>query len=322
MLRSASLASAFFITVLFASRGARADDSAAAGELFEQAKALMAEGKTAEACAKFQASLDLDAALGTKLNLADCYEKIGRVGSAYKLFVDAEKSATASGDDRAPFAAARRDALQPRAPRLFVDVVQGPEDVTVLLQGKLLPKGEYGIAQIVDPGDIEVAVLRADREKLESKTVALAESKEEHVALDLDAIDKAHPRKTKMVLIEPDPAQKIAGFVIGGVGVAGLAAFTALEVPALVIRSDADSEGLCVNDVCSPDGIAMVEQSGTLAEVGQWVGVGGVACAAIGLTLLLTAPSAEEVPEENAPQVGVAPFGPGDGPGITFGGRF
>src|SRR6185436_9458711 len=60
-----------------------AAESAAAEALFQQAAALMQDGKYREACEKFEGSQELEPALGTQLRLADCYDRAGRTASAW-----------------------------------------------------------------------------------------------------------------------------------------------------------------------------------------------------------------------------------------------
>src|SRR5450432_3403221 len=62
---------------------ARADDSAAAQALFDQGKKAMAALNYAEACPKLEESYRLQEALGTLLNLADCYQRQGKLASAW-----------------------------------------------------------------------------------------------------------------------------------------------------------------------------------------------------------------------------------------------
>src|SRR5688572_18113756 len=45
-----------------------------ARKLFKEGRSLAAEGRHAEACPKFEQSLQLEAGVGTRFNLADCYE--------------------------------------------------------------------------------------------------------------------------------------------------------------------------------------------------------------------------------------------------------
>jgi hypothetical protein len=66
-----------------APRGAFAQtaaDTDRAERLFAEASALVAAGKYAEACPRFEESERLDGALGTHYNLALCFEKIGKLG--------------------------------------------------------------------------------------------------------------------------------------------------------------------------------------------------------------------------------------------------
>src|SRR6188508_1232334 len=70
---------------------------AAAEALFIEGRRLVAEGKTAEGCAKFAESQALDPGVGTLLNLARCYERIGRTASAWTTYREAASRAQAAG---------------------------------------------------------------------------------------------------------------------------------------------------------------------------------------------------------------------------------
>src|SRR4051812_46047956 len=69
---------------------------AQADALFDDAKKLMASGEYAKACDDFEASNQVLPQLGTQLNLADCYEKVGRTATAW-----AEWRVTANAFDKA-----------------------------------------------------------------------------------------------------------------------------------------------------------------------------------------------------------------------------
>src|SRR6476661_8517539 len=62
---------------------ARADDSKA---LFEEGRALAKAGNYTDACDRFERSEQLAPANGTEINLADCYEHVGKLQAAYDLF--------------------------------------------------------------------------------------------------------------------------------------------------------------------------------------------------------------------------------------------
>ncbi len=94
--RAVSIAIASFACV----RAASAQSAAAQAEtLFREAKDLMAAGKTAEACAAFDASEKLDPTISTALNQANCREKNGQLATAWGLFLEAERSSRGASDD-------------------------------------------------------------------------------------------------------------------------------------------------------------------------------------------------------------------------------
>jgi hypothetical protein len=79
--------------------------------LFRGGKALMAANAIPQACAKFEASQQLDPAMGTLLNLAACEELAGHIPRACGFFREAEKRGQAGTDVRARFARERADRI-------------------------------------------------------------------------------------------------------------------------------------------------------------------------------------------------------------------
>jgi len=128
---------------------ARADNKTLAEALFAEGRQLMEQGKTQEACAKLDASNKADPATGTQLNLASCYEKIGKTASAWALFTQV---ASSSKDMRAQFAQQRAAALAPTLSKLTVSVPNAPPGVTVRVDGAAMSAAAFGVAIPVDPG--------------------------------------------------------------------------------------------------------------------------------------------------------------------------
>ena len=87
------------------------DNKALAEQLFNQGRELAKANNWTAACPKFEASLRYDAALGTKLNLATCYEHVGKLASAWGLYRDAAELAARAND------AKRREYAQTKATR-------------------------------------------------------------------------------------------------------------------------------------------------------------------------------------------------------------
>src|SRR5579883_3437679 len=107
--------------LVFLPRVARANDAAAAEQLFDEAKQLIASGHYAEACPKLEQSQKLDAGLGTQFHLADCFQHLGRTATAWALFREVASEARASGQTaRGRVAKDRADALEPFLSKLAI----------------------------------------------------------------------------------------------------------------------------------------------------------------------------------------------------------
>jgi hypothetical protein len=91
-----------------------AQDKAAAEVLFNDATKALGEGRFADACPKFAESQRLDPAIGTALYLGECYERSGKIASAWAMFREAQDLALKRNDaKRAAIAKDRADKLVP-----------------------------------------------------------------------------------------------------------------------------------------------------------------------------------------------------------------
>ena len=80
--------------------------AAAAQALFDEAMRLMKADQNAAACPKLEESQRLDPGMGTEFRLAECYEKVGKLASAWAKFVSvADSAAVARMSDREAVAA-------------------------------------------------------------------------------------------------------------------------------------------------------------------------------------------------------------------------
>lgn len=131
-----------------------AADRTAAEALFQQAQALMEQGKADEACPKFEESQRLDPGVGTLLYLADCYENIGRTASAWGTFVEASYAANAAGQlDRQQLAEENAARLQPTLATLLL-LVEAPNTpgLEITSDGQVLAAATWGTSMPIDPG--------------------------------------------------------------------------------------------------------------------------------------------------------------------------
>jgi tetratricopeptide (TPR) repeat protein len=155
---NAKLRAAFILlTWIVTTQSVRAQDARAQAEaLFQEARQLMSAGDYAAACPKLEASQHLDPAVGTLLNLADCYEKNGRTTSAWAEFLHAANEAHKVGDDRRERAARERAiAIEPRLSKLTVTVEPAAalRGLELERDGDAIEHGMWGVALPVDPGE-------------------------------------------------------------------------------------------------------------------------------------------------------------------------
>ena len=293
-----------------------ADRAAMAQGLYESAAALMKAGKPAEACPKLEESQRLDPAMGTQFFLAVCYESTGRPTSAWSLFLEVATAAKADGNAvRETTARSRAAALEPKLPRLAVSVAEadtGLPGLTVVRDGVVLKAVAWGSAIPVDLGDHTVratatgkvpwettVTVRELGQKLDVAVPPLADAPAAQGAVPLDA-----PRGGERHAL---PAQRVAGLVVGGAGVAGLVAGGVLG---LMTRSAWNhAVAACpAQAACRADAHDQSTRALSLATGSTVVFAAGGAAVAAGLVLWLTTPS-----PKRAARLQVAPFAAGAG---------
>lgn len=92
-----------------------AADESAAARLFREGRALLVEGRFAEACSRLEQSQGLEPRLGTQLNVAFCRERLGDLAGALRNFQEAASVARREGDtERERFALSRVEVLASR----------------------------------------------------------------------------------------------------------------------------------------------------------------------------------------------------------------
>jgi hypothetical protein len=184
-------------------RAAAADSASAEAEaraLFRKGRELVESGQIAEGCTKFEASLRLYDGLGTRYNLGDCYERIGKLVLAWQNFEQAAAVARVSGDEqRERMAKERAIAVEHRLPRVIVEVDARSRVPGLVLRrnGEVLPPEQWGIAFHIDPGDVALEASapghrawRTEKKALESSMLVVSVP-----ALDPQANEPTPPPK-------------------------------------------------------------------------------------------------------------------------------
>jgi len=295
-----------------------ASNRAPAEALFDQGRKLAAAGKYSEACPKFEASQQLDPGLGTLLNLADCYEKVGKTASAWAEYKEAIPLARASGSKvRLDLATERAAALESRLSMLTIVAMGGVEEATGLeirRDGVAVQTAELGSAIPLDPGPHTVEAAAPGKQKW-SSTVNLREGSKLDVevpALSALASSAGAAEPAKPVVVPPpDPSptssgstQRTGAIVVGAVGVVAVGVGTVFGLSASSKWSDAKSKCTAYPYGCSQDAIdaqSSAQSKASLATVAFIVGGAAIAGAAV---LWFTAGPSQE---KKSVAIGVSP---------------
>jgi hypothetical protein len=284
-------------TSAFAEGGS--SSKAAAEALFNEGRRLAGEGHFAEACPKFEASQKSDPALGTLLNLADCYEKVGKTASAWAQYREAIPLARAAGSqERIDLATGRATALEAHLSTLTIRVPASHEGVTVGRDGAPVDSGELGSAIPVDPGEHEVTASAPGHKPWSTKVQVKPDS--DKVVVDVPELE-AGPA-TETVTTAPtsqetsaatgsSSAQRPIAIAVGAVGVVGLGLGAFFGISAN--SSWKDAKGGCTDYPyqCSSDALGQRDSASTKATVSTIAFIAGGVALAAGTVLWFTAPS-------------------------------
>jgi hypothetical protein len=309
-------------------------DPVAAQALFDAGKRLMSEGKYAEACPKLEESERLDPAIGTHYAMAECYEKAGRLASAWVAFLDVASEAGAQKRaDREKFAKARAAALAPRLSRITVVVPAASRaaGLEIKRDGETLHEAQWSMPMPSDPGSHVIAATAPGKLPFQTTVVVHDEGKVLEVQLPPLADAPAPPPPSAVPApTGPEPSavpaaaegphglrtQRILALAAGAVGLGGVVVGSIFGLQALSKHSSSQQE--CQGNACSPTGLQDVSDGKNAGNVSTVAFAVGGAALAGGVVLWLTAPS-------GAPKVGslgVAPLVARDAGGFLLQGTW
>ena len=297
-LRPARVVGAYRFLVLSAALGAGAAASAPgsafaqtqeelerARQQFRQGLSLEAAGDWASALAKFVEVGKVKLTPQVRFHSARCNEQLGRLNEALGEYRLAEYEAGQQGLREAAEITQARQALESRVPKLVIRRGDGAEAARIELDGVEIGEAQIGQPIAVDPGPhTVVAKLGGDRQVEQAATVKESETAE--VVLNAPAATSnpaSNPTAdTGVTPREPSSHTHHSAlpWIVGGVGVAGLAAsgvFFGLREGA-----KSDLEKGCDGNVC-PKSLQSKQDDGklytTLSFVTLGVGIAGVGVA-------------------------------------------
>lgn len=301
---SSSIAAALTVAALvLGSAPARAagGDEAAAEALFVEAKKLAAEGKFAAACPKFAESNRLDRGAGTLIHLADCYEKNNQSASAWATFKDAASAAQALGRaDWQKLATTRAAALEPKLAKLSIRVEEPADKIEVTRDGSAMSQASWSTPIPIDVGMHTVSASAPGRKAFKVNVTVTSDGERKEVVIP--RLEQSGSQTAGNNTPPPTPpssggdnhrdgsGQKTIGYVVGGVGIVGVAvgAITGL----IAIGKSSDSKKACPDDgKCGDsDAVEANKDAGTFGTVSTIAFIAGGVGIAAGAVLILTAP--------------------------------
>lgn len=316
-------------------------DPAAAQGLFYEARTLMGQNKFAEACPKLEESMRLDPGIGTQFNLADCNEHVGKITSAWAGFLEvAAQSKVSNQGERERLARKRAAALEPRIPKLVVEVSGAPQGLEVKRDGVAVGSAAFGTAIPVDPGSHRISATAPGKQPWET-TVNVAEAKTARVVVPRDlpnavagapigappatasatpAAADAAPQAFPPPVVESGSTQRTLGWIVTGVGAVGLGVGAGFGLSSLGKRDE--SREHCVADACNATGVGLRDdaiRNGNIATIST---IAGGAVLLGGIVLVLTSPKGSEVTPERAGKVRAVPSFAQNGGGLMLQGAF
>jgi hypothetical protein len=288
------IASVACVAATLAATPARAQsDAVAAQSMFNEARALLEQGRTEEACALFEKSAVLEPNVGTLLNLGGCHEQRGQLATAWGVYNRALRLAIKRSDPRIANARDEAARIEPRLARVTIALAPGlasTPGLTVTRNGVPVSAAVFDVAAPVDSGE-QVIVVRAPRHHAWTDKRVIADGTSVVVrvpVLEADAVDAPRPSSQAKVGL--------------GVGIGGVAAIAT----GLVLGAVAIGKWSSVTDACpAVDGVALcpsesvqaqrrddVDSAQTFATVSTIVTSVGLVALATGIVLRLTSPSA------------------------------
>lgn len=301
--RAARLVVGLLLSALWA-RGALAQtttprDTEHAEELFSQALRLMQADHCQGAIPLFLESQRTDPAAGTLANIATCYARLGRTGSAYSTYLQAAQAASLENkptlQQQANQAAA---ALLPVLTRLRVVTLDSSVLPELKINGRIIRDWSDPIP--LDPGE---STIEASAEGYEPwRRVLSAQGDGALLVLEVPSLRRyaTGPKQafTSLDTRSPGPVsnRRMARTDLGpyaviaaSVGVTGLALGTVFALNALSKQNSADA--YCDGRYCTPTGLHLQQQANDRATIASWSALIGVVGLGTAATLWFLSPS-------------------------------
>jgi hypothetical protein len=286
------------------------DDPQKADKLFDEAQKLRAEGKTADACKKYDEALSFNHnAVGTLLNVALCNEEAGKYATAVRYYTQARDLAREHNLNEHRKAAEEKIAVNaPLVSHLAIAFADSASGLTLVIDDHIVPV-EQSEDIVIDPGSHHIVVTAPGRVPYDT-TVEVAKSSAKALAV---------PKLGYPVTVKK--GRRTVGVILTASGVAMIGTGIGLGLYARSTYFGQVGAGKRCTDEdpprCDSEGYRITNDARTFGTFGTWIGFGGVAVAGVGAYLWFFGPKANA--ERN---VAVVPAVTPESAGVTAFGRF
>ena len=287
--------------------GPTSAEIAAATKKFLEAQKKYEQKDYAASLELSQMALEVSESPNARLYVARSLRELGRFAEAYDEMSITLRDATERAQEESKYvptrdaAAAELALLQRKIGRVIVAVADPPEGTDVTLDGKPIETERLGQPLAVMPGTISVRATAPDSAPIERKlTLAAGETRTLALAFDGSVpATESEPEPKPVATAEVDTetsggSLRTIGFVVAGVGVAGMAVF---GIAGSMAKSEFDTlESECGSARCTDPKYADNVDSGkrmqTIANVGLVVGALGLVAG--GTMIVLGGPKSRE----------------------------
>ena len=285
-MRGAAIATLLAAARIAAAEPGDASDASAASAAFQRGRDLAGLGRFTEACVEFGKSYELEPALGTAVNLADCLEREGQLYRAWTLF-DLVARGSQSVQSRARLARERADALAARLATVIVTLREpaAPGLAVRIGDHQVTPAAE--VRDLVEPREVEVVATVPGRPAFRAVLHAVAGAT---VTVDVPALsargEVGEPRRRRSFV-----------YAAGGLGAAGVLGLGASLIVGLQARS---SYHAALSHECLPGNIAddagyelckaRIDRAGTQADRATALAIAGAVLGAAAAAVFVAAP--------------------------------
>jgi hypothetical protein len=291
MLRISVVGASLALLIVLAPARAHADEPTEAERLFREGRVLFDAGSYDEACTRFAQSQRIDPSAGTALNLGDCYEKVGKVSSAFLAYKEAAVAAALrKRADWEKFALERIEAIRASVPTVTVRAPRA-DGLVVTRDGIVLALVDGEIADHPDPGP-HVIEARAPGRAPWLRRIDVDRGTTQVVQIDALAEAPAAASPPPARGADGDSSsgwQRPMGIVLGAVGVAALAFGTAAGLIAINAKDEAAAKCPSYPDRCTQEGTDTNDRAQTWATISTVSIIGGGVMLAGGAFLFFTA---------------------------------